>query len=86
MIPDWSGVALVIVPARCGAFVGVDLGFHLRDGGLDIFELQLILGRIDLLRFGPEERLLKRGNQSLKPRILIQLRTDDRLQLSYVIG
>jgi hypothetical protein len=44
-------------PHRRGARVGVDLGFHLRDGRLDIFEFQLILGRIDLLGLGPEERL-----------------------------
>lgn len=84
MIRDWFGVALVA--ARVLYVCRRQSRFHLGNGSLDILQFQLILGRINLLGFGPEERLLKRGNQSLKPLILVLLRTDDRLQRGDVIG
>ena len=52
----------------------------------DVFEFQLILGWINLLGFRPKERLLEGSDQCLKPRTLILLRTDDRLQFGNVIG
>jgi hypothetical protein len=80
------GLALLRWPNGRGAFIGIDLGFHLCDYCLDVFKLQLVLGWIDLLGFGPEERLLEGGNQGLDPRILILLRADNCLQLGNVIG
>ena len=70
---------------RRGAVIGVNLGFDLHNGRLDILKFQLVLGRVNLFGFGPEEGFLEGGNQSLKPRILILLRTDDRLQLCDII-
>jgi hypothetical protein len=73
-------------PRGRGARVGVNLGFHLRDGRLDILKFQLILGWINLLGFAPEEGFLEGSDQRLKSRILILLRADDHLQFGNIIG
>lgn len=84
MIRNWSGAALQAEQAWCVRPHQSPL--PLGNSCFDILQLQLILGRIDLLGFSPEERLLKRGNQGLRPRILILLRTDYRLQFGNIIG